>query len=52
MVIVRTFLTVVVAKGWQLHQMDVHNAFLHRDLEEEVYMKLPPSFRSQNSNQV
>jgi len=28
---VRTFLLVVVGKGWDLHQMDVKNAFLNRD---------------------
>ena len=44
MVIVRYLLTVVVSQGWQLHQMDVHNAFLHGDLHKEIYMKPPPDF--------
>jgi hypothetical protein len=44
---IRILLAFSVAKGIQLHKMDVKSAFLNGVLEEEVYVRQPPGFESE-----
>ena len=39
---VRILLSLAVNRGWSLQQFDLKNVFLHRDLNEEIYMEIPP----------
>ena len=52
MITVRTILAIAASQSWRLHQMNVKNAFLHGDLQEEIYMKLPSGMTTSSPHDV
>jgi hypothetical protein len=41
---VRLILSLAAHFEWQIHQMDVKRAFLHRDLSEEIFLNIASWF--------
>ena len=44
---IRLFISLAVTHGWDLHQLDIKNVFLHGDLADKVYIEQPPRFVAQ-----
>ena len=49
---VRILLSLAAHYNWQLLQYDVKNAFLHGDLDEEIYMNIPSGFDGNTGSKV
>ncbi|PNX95813.1 retrovirus-related Pol polyprotein from transposon TNT 1-94 [Trifolium pratense] len=52
MTTIRTVLAIASIQRWHVHQLDVDNAFLHGDLDEDVYMKIPQGLEGIQPNKT
>ena len=46
--IIRIIISLIVSQGWSVRQLDISNAFLNDDLQENIYMVQPQGFMINN----
>lgn len=50
---IRLIIVVVAQHSWPIYQLDVKSAFLHSDLQEQVYIDQPIGYvKHENKNKV
>ncbi|GAU27929.1 hypothetical protein TSUD_160240 [Trifolium subterraneum] len=49
---IRTVLALAASKGWCVYQLDVKSAFLHGDLDGDIYVEQPLGYHQGDSNKV
>jgi Reverse transcriptase (RNA-dependent DNA polymerase) len=47
--LIRVIIALAASEDWELHQMDVKSAYLNGELDEDIYMELPPGYSPPNS---
>ena len=47
---IRVILTIALAHAWEIHQLDVKNAFLHGELTESVFMEQLSGFKDSSQS--
>jgi len=52
MATIKMLLKISASKKWFLTQLDVSNAFLNGDLEEDIYMRLPEGYADSKGDQL
>ncbi|GAU26945.1 hypothetical protein TSUD_06170, partial [Trifolium subterraneum] len=49
---IRTILAIAALRGWYVYQLDVKSAFLHGELNEEVYVEQPLGYQKERKELV